>query len=650
MIQQRILARMIFKLPNFLRFSCCVIVLIVLFLGTFSPRNAFSEITFTRITSGIEVEDGGTSAGVAWGDYNNDGYDDLFVANWFYQNHYLYLNNGDATFTKITSGDIVNWGVGYRGSGPCWGDYDNNGFLDLYIGNQANTFNFLYQNNGDSTFDRITEGAVATDLGTAYSTAWADYDNDGFLDLFVPNSVDQLNFLYHNNGDNTFSVITDEAFTTVAGYSQGASWCDYDNDGDVDLHVGNTFNQLDFLYNNNGDGTFTRIENDPVVLINGYTHGGSWGDYDNDGFFDLYVANGPYGPPGALGRLYHNNGNGSFTEVVVPPINTNLASGGNAVWGDYDNDGDLDLFVTNYYSPCFLYENDGTGNFTQITTGEIATFAEYSSGCAASDYDNDGDLDLFLANWENHNNLLYRNDTEGNNWVKFRLVGVISNSKAIGAKVRIKATIGSSPVWQVREIRTNNSHRSQSSLHVCFGLGDAAIIDSVLIEWPSGLADTMENVTPNIFYVMLEGQNVLSSDVDSDGDGLPDEAGIYPVDNCLNKYNPDQTDSDGDEIGDACDNCPEDYNPDQADFDDNGIGDACDLICGDVNLDETVNIKDITDLIKYKYKGGSGPNPHECIGDVNNDDVVNIKDITGLIKYKYKGGVSPDEYCCFPLW
>jgi hypothetical protein len=550
----------------------------------------------------------------------------------------------------------------------------------MFVANQQNVSNYLYHNNGDSTFDRITGQDIVTDGGASFTSAWGDYNNDGFLDMFVANDA-QYNFLYKNNGDRTFTRVEDGVVVNDGGSSFGAAWGDYNNDGFIDLFVANRGNQDNFLYRNNGDETFTRITEGAIADDGTSSHGGSWGDYDNDGDLDLYLANGPYSGGGSYNKLYRNDGDDSFTEITDTPISGDLGRSGSGTWGDFDNDGDIDLFVTNYYQQCLLYINEGGSSFSKQTTGEIVSFLGYSSGNAAADYDNDGDLDLFLANWEGQNNFLYRNDTEGGNWIKIRCVGVISNRSAVGSKVRIRASIGGISGWQMREIRTNHGHRSQSDLTACFGLGDATIIDTIRIEWPSGIVDTITDVNVNQSQYATEGVGRLCPLDDLDCDSLPnnedncpyadnpgqtdsdldevgdacdncpiisnsdqvdgDRDGIGDVcDNCSEDYNPEQVDADEDGHGDMCDNCPDDYNPDQLDSDDNGVGDVCDYICGDADGSREVDIDDVVHLIAYIFSGGPAPEPIEA-GDADRSGEVDIDDVVYLIEYIFSGGSEP---------
>ena len=463
--------------------------------------------TFTRITSGDIVNNGGFSWGAAWGDYDNDGLIDLFVANNGAENNFLYRNNGDGTFVRITVGDIVNDGT--WSSAGSWGDYDNDGYLDLFVSNKDEN-SLLFSNNGDGTFTTITTGIIVNDAGNSIGASWGDYDNDGYLDLFVANGGEN-NFLYNNNRDGTFTKITTGIIVNDFGNSNGASWSDYDNDGYLDLFVANQGGN-NFLYNNNGDGTFSKITSGDIVNDGGFSSGSSWGDYDNDGDLDLFVANGAY-IESQDNFLYQNNGDGNFIRISSGDIVNDGGNSWSSNWGDYDNDGDLDLFVTNsagdFPQDNFLYSNNGDGTFIKISTGFIVTNDGISLGVSSADYDNDGDLDLFVASDNSRNNLLFLNEGNANNWINIKLVGTQSNNSAIGAKVRVKANINGNPIWQMNEIsgQTGGGYGGQNSLNAEFGLGDATIIDSIKVEWLSGV-EIFTDVTVNQFVTILEGQGI----------------------------------------------------------------------------------------------------------------------------------------------
>jgi len=306
------------------KISITILLVMILLGGNLLGQN------FTQITSGAIVNDGGQSYISNWIDYDNDGNLDLFVANFENNNNFLYHNNGDGTFTKITSGIIVN---DHSNSLCCsWGDYDNDGYPDLYISNWG-ALNFLYHNEGNGTFEKVTTGAIATDWSLSNGSAWGDYNNDGYLDLFVACRTGADNLLYQNNGNGTFTKMTSGSIVNDGGNSFGCSWADYDNDGWLDLFVANggfDAGQNNFLYHNNGNGTFTKISSGIIVNDGGKSFGGSWGDYDNDGDLDLFVAS----DAPDFDRLYQNNGNGTFSKVTSGQI----VSEGNTFysgWVDY---------------------------------------------------------------------------------------------------------------------------------------------------------------------------------------------------------------------------------------------------------------------------------------------------------------------------
>jgi hypothetical protein len=469
---------------------------------------------FTRITGDPVVSDDRYSEGSSWGDLNSDGYPDLFVPDLHQdKKNILFLNNTDGTFTQVTNGPVVT--DVSRSSGGCFGDLNNDGDLDLFVCNYFNFNNFLYTNNGDGTFSKVTNGIIVNDGGNSFGSSMADYDNDGFLDIYVVNgaftTAGANNFFYKNNGDATFTKITTGALVNDGEHSSSSAWCDYDDDGDQDLFVANgaTYTPAEadnVIYQNNGDGTFSQINPGSIGLENSYSSNGSWGDYDNDGEFDLFITN-------FLGNnniLFKNNGDGTFTKITTGII---VNDGGDSVsssWGDYDNDGDLDLYVTNDYNENnVLYENNGDGTFTKITTGSPVNDGGRSNGATWVDYNNDGYLDLFVPNGQrplNQSNILYKNNAMfNNNWVNIKCVGSVSNTSAVGTKLRVKALINGSLLWQVRQVSSATGFNAQNSFNLEFGLGDATHIDSLIVEWPSGTLDIFYNTAVNTFYEAVEG-------------------------------------------------------------------------------------------------------------------------------------------------
>jgi hypothetical protein len=452
-----------------------------------------AQDSFTRITSDPIVS-GVNCTILAWGDFNNDGFQDLFVSTRTGPSLF-YSNNGNGTFSRMTTGPIP--ADANNCFGATWGDYDNDGFLDLFV--SVNNFgnDWLYHNNGNGSFTKITSGAIVNSGANGNNCSWADYDNDGFLDLFVANS-DQNDFLYHNNRDGTFTRITNNAIALKTGNSQGGAWADYDEDGLPDLFVSRV-NEPNLLYHNEGGGVFTPVTNGIIVHDISVGQGTSWGDYDNDGHLDLFVVN-----PNAPNFLYHNNGDGTFTKITSGAIVTDIGNGHGCAWADYDNDGHLDLFVANRLGVNFLYHNTGTGTFTRVTSGVISTDNADASSGAWADYDNDGFPDLFVTELGSFTNRLFHNNGNSNNWITIQCAGGISNHSAIGAKVRVKATIGGKAMWQLREISGGDGLGSQNDLRAGFGLGDATNVDVVRIEWPSGIVQELHSVAVKQFLTVIE--------------------------------------------------------------------------------------------------------------------------------------------------
>jgi hypothetical protein len=467
--------------------------------------------TFTKITTGRIVTDIATSSGCSWGDFDNDGFLDLFVPNTTLfgaapnrGRNLLYRNNQDGTFLAITSGPIVTEVADH--STGVWGDFDNDGFLDLFV-TSLGQINSLFRNLGNGTFAKTNAGTLVTEAAWYDGTAWGDYDNDGFLDLFIARAEGEqgrrlANFLYRNNGSGTFTKITDGNVATDLGYGRGCAWGDFDNDGNLDLFAANAHFIANSLYRNRGDGMFTRLTAGSITTEPADSRGCAWGDYDNDGYLDLFVANG--------GRtstqsdfLYHNNGDGTFTKVNSGSMVNDSGHALGCAWGDYDNDGFLDLIVANTGGENnFLYHNNGDGTFNKLTNGSPVNDGGESWGCVWGDYDNDGFLDLFVANGgntlsgndENQRNFLYRNNGNSNSWISIKLIGAASNRSGIGAKVRVKATVAGTNRWQLRQISGGDGYGQQNGLRAHFGLGDATNIDLVRVEWPSGTLQELHSV------------------------------------------------------------------------------------------------------------------------------------------------------------
>ena len=471
--------------------------------------------TFTDVAgpAGVGFADLNTSAS-AWRDFDGDGDEDLFLSingGSFEPNDVLARNEGDGTFVDVAAA------AGVQGPLPlsfqltaAWADYDNDGDADLFVG--SSDPNLLYRNDGDGTFTDVTiPSGLAALTGGAKSAAWADVDSDGWLDLYIAR-WNQANYLLHNNGDGTFTDVAGTAGVDHGTAATGAAaFCDIDGDGDPDLlSCSVSSSDPTRLFRNDGNLVFTDIS--PTSGLAPIRSGaGLWGDFDNDGDCDLYLATVYSGT--AAGYHYYNDGSGHFLDAGTSTglrfsIPEGVVMRGMSA-ADFDNDSDLDIYLTcnNNSNPVnpprnYLFLNNGTGVFVNVAASEGVADTRLSEGSSWADYDGDGDLDLFAANDWPQACRLYRNDTTGAHWAKLVLVGVASNRDAVGARVRLRA----GGLWQTRQIDGGGTGvNCQDSLPVEFGLGGAVAIEMVVIGWPSGLQETYLGLALDTEHVLVEG-------------------------------------------------------------------------------------------------------------------------------------------------
>lgn len=502
-----------------------------------------------------------TGTGVAFLDYDRDGLLDIFVVNGTTlqgsdrpPRSALFRNKGDGTFEDVT----LKAGVGLSGwgQGVAVGDYDNDGWPDLYV-----TFfgrNVLLHNKGDGTFEDVTDRAGVGAGGWSTGAAFGDYDKDGFLDLYVARYIDfdpktaplpgsqpncryngfpvmcgprglpgARDILYHNNGDGTFTDVTVRAGDLDKNHYRGLGvvWGDYDNDGWPDLFVANDAHP-NLLYHNNRNGTFSEVALEAGVAFDedGRERAGmgvDFADYNNDGWLDLVITN-FYGEPHSL---YLNQKNGTFLETTWPSgigEATTHYLGWGAGFVDFDNDGWKDLFFVHghvypeveghglderYAERNLVFRNEGDGRFRDVTPSagpDLAT-ARVGRGAAFGDYDNDGKVDVLVSSINDRLVLLHNETRTTNHWLNVRLLGKKSNRDGLGA--RISAHLGTTDL--THEVHGGGSYLSQSDYRAHFGLGRSRVVPLLEIRWPSGVVDRLKDVAADRNIVVEEGKGAV---------------------------------------------------------------------------------------------------------------------------------------------
>ena len=464
------------------------------------PAMAFGQfVKFSDVSqsAGVSEPDSGTGHGVVFADFNGDGLLDIYMVNWWNQPNFLFINNGNGTFTNRASdfGVTVPDG-GDRGVSAA--DFDNDGDMDLYV--SAGGANWFFRNDNNQHFADITYSSGAADWGQGMNVCFGDYDRDGNVDLLITNQGTGWNELFHNNGNGSFSKVTSGAGLGSYRYSSGAAFFDYDNDGYLDIIIirGNRDqNYSNLLYHNNGNGTFTEMGSAAGVATPGDGIGVAIGDYNNDGYLDIYITE-EWQP----NRLYRNNGNGTFTNVASQAGVADNGRNVGCTFGDFNNDGYLDIYETTYGGSNRLYRNNGNGTFSEV--GSFAGVNDWGNGFGVTigDYNRDGQVDIFLSN-AGQRAKLFKNNGSGNHWLALRLIGESSNRSAIGARV----TAFANGKRQIREICGGSSYVSENSLEVYFGLGSASVVDSLIINWPSGIRQRFYNLATNQYMAINEYQS-----------------------------------------------------------------------------------------------------------------------------------------------
>ena len=498
--------------------------------------------------------------GVGWIDYDQDGLMDLFFVQSAATDIYkpsrplrsaLYHNNGDGTFTDVTEKAGVG-GEGHYGQGVAVGDFDNDGWPDIYVTGYGRAI--LYHNNHDGTFTDVTAKAgVADEGGWSTSAGWFDYDKDGWLDLVVTNYIEwspqtnlwcgerkpgyrsycnpnnykgQKTKLYHNNHDGTFTDVSDKSGVgKPESKGMGVVLADFNNDGWPDIAIAND-TWPNFLFLNNHDGTFKDVSLISGIAVSEDGHyeagmGIDAADVDGDGLLDVYITHLDF----ELNRLYHNNGDETFTDSTFASGIGNkaiLLSGIAAKFIDYDNDGWVDILQLNgamvdnvalyhsevsYKEPLLMFRNLGKGHFDKVSDSLGPDFIRpvAGRGLATADFDNDGDIDIAINVRGDYPELLRNDGGNANHWLEVLLIGTKSNRDGTGSVLKLT----SEGFTQIKQAEGGTSYMSASDPRIHFGLGKRSKIESLVITWPSGQVDNLANVPIDSIIAVKEGAGIV---------------------------------------------------------------------------------------------------------------------------------------------
>jgi hypothetical protein len=460
---------------------------------------------FTQVTEGPIVNDALDTFYAYWGDYDNDGRLDALVVGNIGQWR-LYHNDGGTSFSPITSGVMGEYNL--RTMFGLWSDPDNDGDLDLFGWTRPSAISTMFWNDGSGVFTRDVAWLPGIDLtSVGRIISMGDFDNDGFIDAFL-GAVDDpdSNALLRNNGDCTFAVAP--SVLNIVGKNGIINGCavDYDNDGDLDIVLVRVEPRSTAFYRNDGSFKFTEATPEPIQSEVTYSAIAAWGDFDNDGDLDVIFGGGNW----LSERFYLNNGDGTFTRWAGQPALFESYTDefwSHHAWGDFDNDGYLDLVVTKGYPAVRLWRNQGDGDFTAVDAGALTSeIGSFNERCGWVDFNEDGNLDLYVWTLNSGKNKLFMGNGNGNRWLEVKPKGVASNRLAVGARIFATASIRGQVMRQMRVITADTADQT---LVAHFGLGDAAQVDLLRIEWPSGIVQELKNVEANQILTVTEPPRLI---------------------------------------------------------------------------------------------------------------------------------------------
>ena len=484
---------------------------VLLYLAFLASQYTHAQIYFNDNATllGISASGGSTTVlgGLSFFDYDNDGWDDITIGSKDTQGVRFFKNNA-GTFVE----EIFNITITGHSKQVLWVDYDNDGDNDLFV-TRLDGANKLFQNNGSFVFSDVTvaAGFPNSDILFTYGAAFGDYNNDGYLDVFLCNKDNDNiipNQLYKNNGNGTFTDVSIAAGISPVGHlSFCASFFDFDKDGFQDIYISNDrFNNKNILYHNNGDETFTDVSFASGTGVAANAMSTTIDDYNNDGWLDIYVTNTTEG-----NHLFENNWDGSFTDVAIPSGTNFNSIGWGANFFDADNDTDLDLYVSSMIDnpnigllTTAMYEcqSDFSYQIPAMAGFDDDEYVSFSN--AIGDINNDGYSDFIVANQAPDNHSLWENSGGTNNWLKVKLEGVQSNKNGIGSWIEI--SVGGQELF--RYTLCGEAFLGQNSATEIFGLGTATTIDYLKVKWLSGIEDVFTNVSPNQTLNIVEGSTL----------------------------------------------------------------------------------------------------------------------------------------------